>query len=229
MGLAQRLIAPGEISRTMEFMNIRRSANAVWQGNLQEGSGTLSAPGGVLNQTPYSAKTRFGDAPGTNPEELIAAAHAGCFTMATSFALQNAGFVATKLETRADLTLEQSAAGFAITGIHLTMRASIPGVTAEQFQEIAAGRQGKLPRVESAQLPDHPRRHVGLKQRSTPPRWDAACASPSAADRDSQSAAVGSRRMRVPPAKSPPAVHLRTRTAATTPASLQDSRQESSR
>lgn len=126
-------------------MNIRRSANAVWTGNLQEGSGTLSAPGGVLNQTPYSFKTRFGDAPGTNPEELIAAAHAGCFTMATSFALQNAGFTATKLDTRADLTLAQDASGFTITGIHLTMTASVPGITAEKFQEIAAGAKAGCP------------------------------------------------------------------------------------
>lgn len=126
-------------------MNIRRSATAVWQGNLQEGAGTLSAPGGVLNQTPYSAKTRFGDAPGTNPEELIAAAHAGCFTMATSFALQNAGFTATKLDTRADLTMEQSAGGFTITGIHLTMKASVPGIAPDQFQEIAAGAKANCP------------------------------------------------------------------------------------
>ena len=126
-------------------MNIRRSANAVWQGNLQEGSGTLTAPGGVLNQTPYSFKTRFGDAHGTNPEELIAAAHAGCFTMATSFALQNAGFTATKLDTRADLTLEQDASGFTITGIHLTMKASVPGTDAAKFQEIAAGAKAGCP------------------------------------------------------------------------------------
>lgn len=82
---------------------------------------------------------------GTNPEELIAAAHAGCFTMATSFALQNAGFTATKLETRADLTLEQAAGGFTITGIHLTVRASVPGVSAEKFQEIAADAKANCP------------------------------------------------------------------------------------
>ena len=126
-------------------MNIRRTASAIWQGNLQEGSGSLSAPGGVLNQTPYSFKTRFGDAVGTNPEELIAAAHAGCFTMATSFALQNAGFTATKLETKADLTLEQDAGGFTITGIHLTMRASVPGIATEQFQEIAKNAKANCP------------------------------------------------------------------------------------
>ena len=126
-------------------MAIRRSANAVWKGNLQDGAGTISAPGGVLNQTPYSFKTRFGDTPGTNPEELIAAAHAGCFTMATSFALQNAGFTASQLDTRADLTLEQSSGGFTITGVHLTMRASVPGISTEQFQEIAAGAKANSP------------------------------------------------------------------------------------
>jgi osmotically inducible protein OsmC len=126
-------------------MNIKRSANAVWQGNLKDGAGMLSAPSGVLNQTPYSFKTRFGDTPGTNPEELIAAAHAGCFTMATSFALQNAGFTATKLETRADVTLEPSAGGFTIAGVHLTMRASVPGIAPEQFQEIAAGAKANCP------------------------------------------------------------------------------------
>ncbi|MEZ5402429.1 MAG: OsmC family protein [Bryobacteraceae bacterium] len=126
-------------------MTIKRYANAVWQGNLQEGAGTLSAPGGVLNQTPYSFKTRFGDSPGTNPEELIAAAHAGCFTMATSFALQNAGFTAEKLETRAELKLEQSGGGFSITGVHLTMRAAAPGIDAAQFQQIAEGAKANCP------------------------------------------------------------------------------------
>ena len=120
-------------------MTIRRSANAVWQGNLREGSGKLSAPGGVLKDTPYSFNTRFGDTAGTNPEELIAAAHAGCFTMATSAELTKAGFTATSLETRADLTLEQTPAGFAITGIKLTMKASVPGIDNGKFQEIAAG------------------------------------------------------------------------------------------
>ena len=126
-------------------MNIRRWANAIWQGSLQDGAGSLSAPGGVLNQTPYSFKTRFGDGAGTNPEELIAAAHAGCFTMATSFALQNAGFTATKLETKADLTLEQSAGGFSITGIHLTMRGGVPGISPENFQQIAAEAKANCP------------------------------------------------------------------------------------
>lgn len=126
-------------------MNIRRSAQAVWQGNLQQGSGTLSAPGGALANTPYSFNTRFGDAPGTNPEELIAAAHAGCFTMATSFALQNAGFTATKLETRAVLTLTQDAGGFTITGVHLTMQAQVPGIDAAQFQAIAGAAKANCP------------------------------------------------------------------------------------
>ncbi|MCC6537893.1 MAG: OsmC family protein [Bryobacterales bacterium] len=126
-------------------MNIRRSAQAVWQGNLQQGSGTLSAPGGALTNTPYSFNTRFGDAPGTNPEELIAAAHAGCFTMATSFALQNAGFTATKLDTRAVLTMEKEAAGFTITAVHLTMQAEVPGIDAAQFQTIVTAAKTNCP------------------------------------------------------------------------------------
>jgi len=126
-------------------MNIRRTASAVWQGNLKEGSGKLSAPGGVLHDTPYSFHTRFGDAAGTNPEELIAAAHAGCFTMATSAELGKAGFTATKLETRADLTLEQTAGGFAITGIALTMRATVPGIDSARFLEIAQGAKANCP------------------------------------------------------------------------------------
>ena len=126
-------------------MIIRRSANAVWQGNLREGSGKLTAPGGVLHDTPYSFNTRFGDAAGTNPEELIAAAHAGCFTMATSAELTKAGFTATKLETRADLAMEQTPGGFAITGIKLTMHASVPGIDNAKFQEIAAGAKANCP------------------------------------------------------------------------------------
>ena len=126
-------------------MTIRRSATAVWKGNLQAGAGSLSAPGGVLHDSPYSFNTRSGDAAGTNPEELIAAAHAGCFTMATSFALQNAGFTATQLDTRADLALERGEGGFSITGIHLTMRASVPEIDAAKFAEIAQGAKANCP------------------------------------------------------------------------------------
>jgi lipoyl-dependent peroxiredoxin len=126
-------------------MAIRRSADAIWHGNLADGSGTISAPGGVLKNTPYSFKTRFGDTPGTNPEELIAAAHAGCFTMALSFALQNAGFTADSLTTKADLTLDQVTGGFAISAIHLTARGSVPGIETAKFLEIAEGAKANCP------------------------------------------------------------------------------------
>lgn len=126
-------------------MTIRRSANAQWQGNLNDGAGTLTAPGGALTNTPYSFKTRFGDGAGTNPEELIAAAHAGCFTMALSFALQNAGFTATSLSTRADLALDQVPGGFAISSIKLTTRGSVPGIEAARFLEIAADAKTNCP------------------------------------------------------------------------------------
>src|SRR6478752_4135234 len=116
-----------------------RKASAHWQGSTKEGAGTLSAQSGTLRDTPYSFKARFGDGKGTNPEELIAAAHAGCFTMALSFTLDNAGFTAEAIDTDAQLTLDQVPGGFAITAIHLTTRARIPSIDAAKFNEIAAG------------------------------------------------------------------------------------------
>ena len=126
-------------------MAIKRSADAIWHGNLTEGSGTLSAPGGVLKNTPYSFKTRFGTEAGTNPEELIAAAHAGCFTMAFSASLMKAGFTADSLTTHADLTMDQVEGGFAISAIHLTTRGSVPGINAAKFLEIAEGAKANCP------------------------------------------------------------------------------------
>src|SRR6201998_3626436 len=96
-----------------------RKASAIWKGSLKEGKGTISTDSGVLSSTPYSFSTRFEDAKGTNPEELIAAAHAGCFTMALSAQLGNAGITPESLETTASLTLEKLEAGFTITNIHL--------------------------------------------------------------------------------------------------------------
>jgi osmotically inducible protein OsmC len=116
---------------------MQRTANAQWQGTAKEGSGTLSVQSGTLRDTPYTFKARFGDGKGTNPEELIAAAHAGCFTMALSFALDNAGCTADAIETEARLTLDQVPGGFAITAIHLTTRARVPGIDAGKFQELA--------------------------------------------------------------------------------------------
>jgi osmotically inducible protein OsmC len=125
---------------------MKRSASAVWHGNLKGGKGTLSSDSGVLQATPYSFLARFGPGAGTNPEELIAAAHAGCFTMALSAALEGAGFVAETLETTAALSLENvPATSWTITAIHLTTMAKVPGITPEKFAEIAAGAKANCP------------------------------------------------------------------------------------
>ena len=124
---------------------MQRKANARWQGTAKEGSGTLSTQSGTLTDVPYTFKARFGDGKGTNPEELIAAAHAGCFTMALSFALNNAGFTAEAIDTDAQLTLDQVPGGFSITAIHLTTRARIPSIDAAKFNEIAAGAKANCP------------------------------------------------------------------------------------
>jgi osmotically inducible protein OsmC len=125
-----------------------RTGSAVWNGSLKDGSGTVSAPSGVLNNTPYSFKLRFEDESGqngTNPEELIAAAHAGCFSMALSGQLTKNGFTADELRTSAALTLEQKDGGFAITKVHLTLEAKIPGITEAQFQELAGNAKAGCP------------------------------------------------------------------------------------
>jgi osmotically inducible protein OsmC len=124
---------------------MQRKANAQWQGTTKEGSGTLSVQSGTLKDVPYTFKARFGDGKGTNPEELIAAAHAGCFTMALSFGLNNAGFTADAIDTEAQLTLDQVQGGFAITSIHLTTRARVPDIDAAKFNEIAAGAKANCP------------------------------------------------------------------------------------
>ncbi len=117
---------------------MKRTAKAHWNGNLKEGKGEISSQSTVLNQTPYSFKTRFESGIGTNPEELIAAAHAGCFTMAVSATLERAGFLANDLSTEA--TLDLNMADLKITGIHLDLKASlIDGVTTKALQEIAEG------------------------------------------------------------------------------------------
>ncbi|HVO88748.1 MAG TPA: OsmC family protein [Casimicrobiaceae bacterium] len=124
---------------------MQRKANARWQGTAKEGSGTLSVQSGTLKEVPYTFKARFGDAKGTNPEELIAAAHAGCFTMALSFALNNAGYTADAIDTEAQLTMDQVGAGWSITAIHLLTRARVPNIEATKFQEIAAGAKANCP------------------------------------------------------------------------------------
>ncbi|HZZ19942.1 MAG TPA: OsmC family protein [Opitutaceae bacterium] len=125
---------------------MKRSASAIWQGDLKTGKGTLSTDSATLKSTPYSFTSRFGEGSGTNPEELIAAAHAGCFTMALSAALGGAGFTPTKLSTSADLTLDNNPqTSWTISKIHLTTSAEVPGITAEKFAEIAAGAKANCP------------------------------------------------------------------------------------
>jgi osmotically inducible protein OsmC len=126
-------------------MKIVRKASAVWSGGLKDGRGAISTGSGVLNEQPYGFASRFEGQPGTNPEELLGAAHAGCFTMALSLILQEAGHKAERMETSADVTLEQVEGGFSITAIKLTLRASIPGIGGEQFQELAGKAKAGCP------------------------------------------------------------------------------------
>jgi osmotically inducible protein OsmC len=114
---------------------MKRSAQAKWQGDLKSGTGTLSTASGTLATTPYSFHSRFEQGKGTNPEELLAAAHAGCFTMALSAQLGEAGLKATSLETSCTITLDQKDGGFAITESHLELKAKVPGATAEAFEK----------------------------------------------------------------------------------------------
>ncbi|MGP1613860.1 MAG: OsmC family protein [Pollutimonas bauzanensis] len=114
-----------------------KKASAVWKGGIKDGGGTISTETGVLDHAPYGFKARFEDGPGTNPEELIAAAHAGCFSMALSLMLGEAGLTAEKIETQAAVTLEKVGDGFAITSSHLTLVATIPGADQAKFDEIA--------------------------------------------------------------------------------------------
>ena len=114
-----------------------KKGSAVWKGTIKEGGGTISTETGVLRDAPYGFKARFESGPGTNPEELIGAAHAGCFSMAFSLMLGNAGLTAERIATEAAVSLEKVGEGFEITKVHLTMRAKIPGATDAQFQEIA--------------------------------------------------------------------------------------------
>ena len=111
--------------------------SAVWSGGIKDGKGAISTKSGALKDYPYGFASRFEGKAGTNPEELIGAAHAGCFTMALSLMLGEAKLTAEKMETQADVTLEKQADGFAITGVHLTLKAKIPGADDARFQEIA--------------------------------------------------------------------------------------------
>jgi lipoyl-dependent peroxiredoxin len=116
---------------------MKTSGSAVWTGGIKDGRGAISTASGALNAAPYGFSSRFEGKPGTNPEELIGAAHAGCFTMALSLILGEAGFTAEKMETRAEVTLDKVADGFSISAIHLDLQAKIPGADKAKFEELA--------------------------------------------------------------------------------------------
>lgn len=116
---------------------MKRTASAAWTGGLKDGKGSLSTQSGILKDTQYGFSTRFENGPGTNPEELIAAAHAGCFTMALSAQLGEAGMTAESLKTTAQVTLDKADNGFAITSVHLDLVAKIPGADQQAFQAAA--------------------------------------------------------------------------------------------
>ncbi|MCM2293752.1 OsmC family protein [Allorhizobium sp. BGMRC 0089] len=118
-------------------MAIKQHGSAHWTGGLKDGKGTISSKSGALKDQPYGFNTRFEDKPGTNPEELIGAAHAACFTMALSKALSDAGMTVDSLDTRAEVTLDQQDGGFSITGIQLHLTAKVSGSNTEKLQKLA--------------------------------------------------------------------------------------------
>ena len=124
---------------------MKRTASAIWNGNLKDGKGTISTESGVLSQTQYSFHTRFENERGTNPEELIAAAHAGCFSMALSAELGKAGITPESINTTASLTMELIAAGWTITAIHLDVKARIPGGDKVKFESAANAAKAGCP------------------------------------------------------------------------------------
>jgi lipoyl-dependent peroxiredoxin len=124
---------------------MERKAGAVWKGGLKDGKGIVTTASGILKATPYSFSTRFENAPGTNPEELIAAAHAGCFSMALSAQLGNAGITPESISTEATLTLEKLESGFTITKIHLDVAAKIPGGNQAAFEKAAQDAKSGCP------------------------------------------------------------------------------------
>jgi lipoyl-dependent peroxiredoxin len=124
---------------------MQRAATAVWNGSLKEGKGTISTASGILSDAPYSFVTRFEDGQGTNPEELIAAAHAGCFTMALSAQLSTINFTPDSLRTKATVTLEKLDAGWTISKIHLDVAARVPGISSSAFEAAAASAKANCP------------------------------------------------------------------------------------
>jgi osmotically inducible protein OsmC len=126
-------------------MEIKRRGSAVWQGAIKDGKGAISTASGALKSYPYGFASRFEGLPGTNPEELLGAAHAGCFTMALSLILGEAGLTADKLETTAEVTLAQVDGAYAITAVHLILKGSVPGADQAKFQELAAKAKAGCP------------------------------------------------------------------------------------
>ncbi len=124
---------------------MKRKASAVWQGDLKGGKGSISTESGTLKEAQYSFGTRFEHGVGTNPEELIAAAHAGCFSMALSAELGKAGFTPTAIHTTTTITMEKTDAGFTVTESHLDLRATIPGIDQAKFMAIANGAKAGCP------------------------------------------------------------------------------------
>jgi osmotically inducible protein OsmC len=129
----------------LEEISMIRKAKAVWHGTGRAGNGNLSTDSGVLSSTPYSFRTRFENEKGTNPEELIAAAHAGCFTMALAFQLQSAGYTPTELSTEAAVTIDPEGQGFRITRSALTLRASVPNLKEADFTRLAGDAEKNCP------------------------------------------------------------------------------------
>ena len=124
---------------------MQTSGSAVWSGGVKDGKGAISTHSGALEAYPYGFSSRFEGEPGTNPEELIGAAHAGCFTMALSLMLGEAQLTASHMQTKADVTLDQVEGGYAITAVHLTLTAKIPGASQESFEAIAAKAKAGCP------------------------------------------------------------------------------------
>ncbi|WP_295993807.1 OsmC family protein [Rugamonas sp.] len=126
-------------------MKIKRNGSAAWQGGIKDGKGSISTGSGALAHYPYGFSSRFEGLPGTNPEELIGAAHAGCFTMALSLILGEAKLTATQMDTTAEVTLEQADGGFSITAVHLTLKAQVPGADQATFDQLVQAAKVNCP------------------------------------------------------------------------------------
>lgn len=124
---------------------MKTQGSAIWQGGIKDGKGAVSTRSGALQEYPYGFASRFEGKPGTNPEELIGAAHSGCFTMALSLILGEAGLTAERMETTAEVTLDKVPDGFAITSVHLTLKAKIPGADRAKFEELAGKAKAGCP------------------------------------------------------------------------------------